>query len=739
MRGQMGAAGSILKTDVSKPTNEDGKPNINYWFAELEAGAEASRPSIKHTDDAFEEFLAGEKTSGRSGDGDKGDDARFSIYWASVRTIQPALYSRTPIPVVEKNFDDLSDGVGGLASMCLERLAKYLLRSTPFDRVFYKVRDSYIHGGKAAPRISYEADISEGLERKYYSEAEDGVFYDEEGSIPDNDAELDADEQGVYAEVPFEKLDDARIVLTPLHHRDYRHTPNARHEEEITWKAFKSLMTEQECAKRFKDSEMLEKIVYRPLKEDKDGKRDSKVVPTLYATIWEIWDINTKQTYWLDENYKEDFLEIKSDMYDLSGFFPAPPFMLGTVGADDMYPVPDFVHVKPFIKQLHGMAQRLKSLVSAARRRGLFDDNVPELAKLNKTDEAQYIGVQNLARLLTEKGGLDRLVWHFPTQEIVNAIREMAAVIDLYEQKFNQIYGIPDILRGVSDPNETAAAQQLKGKYLSLRFSSTQREFQRLVRDTIELMCDLALKQFPEEKLIKIMGVQQMDPQQQAMWPQVLALLQDDTERQLRINIETDSTITMNENAEIEQRNYLAKSLFDGLSAISKLGQNSPALMPTVAATILYVVRGVRDSAQIESSLEQALQLMLQQAQQPQQQGQDGKAQEAASKAQIEMAKIKANLQVEQQKRQLQQQELQIESQKLILELRKISAQEQNAATKTALQAQIAGIEQAMNARKLEIEAARVELDMEERFLTEARLQRQEQREANGLLNGAAQ
>ncbi len=158
-------------TKEEEAQTDTGKPDINYWISQLDAydNATAQKRWRKDTSRAWEEYL-NDKVSADD-DPLKPAAARHPIFWASIRTMKPAIYSRTPITISEKAFAELNDDVSRVASMGYERLAKYLIRRSPFDRTFYSVCDDYLMGGKCAPRVYWEADISEQKSKTYYKPA----------------------------------------------------------------------------------------------------------------------------------------------------------------------------------------------------------------------------------------------------------------------------------------------------------------------------------------------------------------------------------------------------------------------------------------------------------------------------------------------------------------------------------------------------------------------------------------
>jgi len=696
--------------------------SVAYWLTQLDAAKEAQKEHNDLADEAWKEYLGCDKKGSIL---ENKNAARYPIYYSSVRTIQPALYSRTPVPVIEKRFDDMSDEVARVAAIMQERLAKHLMRACPFDRTMYHTRDNYIHSGRATTRVFFDALVNENKSQKFYERREvegQAGFFDDEGNLPEEDKELYQDDDGrVYAEMVEESLDEVKAESMPVFHRDLLHTPNARTWEELEWIGFHSMMIKADVEDRFGE-EIAQAVSYGAHNDGDEDKEKKTKAGDKYLSVWEVWCKRTKTVYWVTECYKEDFLDTRDDPYELANFFPCAPFMLGIVGVDDLYAAPDYAQLRPLINQLHAAADRMRRLFKSIKKRGLADGSVPELAALMTESEGDFIMVNNFKELIGD-GGLDRLVEFFPTDELVSAIQTMAQITEMFEAKFNEVLGIPDILRGNSDPKETAAAQQLKGDYASLRFSSTQREFQRLVRDTIEMMCDLALHKFPTEKLQEIMGFQYMPQQDQAVFPYALELLQNDNERMLRIDIETDSTITTNQNAEIEQRNYLAKVLFQGLEGLGKMSQQNPQLTPIVAQLVMYVIRGVRGGKQIEGALEPLLAQMTQQAMQPPPQQPDPAMAKAQMDGQMQQQKMQMEMQLAQGKMQLQQAELQIKAQQLQVQVQKIMSDSQNDQQKIALQGQIAELDAFLESSKIEMEREWLSRDMEERLMTEERLQ----------------
>lgn len=726
------------------------RAEVAAWDAKIVDAMDKSKPWWKDSQQSVDEFL-GEASVYEGANKTSKKRSKYPIWWSSIKTVQPALYSRTPNTVANALISDAEDAVARLASTCLEHLAKSLMQSVPFDRVMYYARDMYLHSGRTAPRVCFKATfLKEIIQEK--------VYVNPDIQPLDGNTQYQQDEQGIYTIVEREEetLDTTSVNLEPMNFKDVLHNPSARHQEEVDWMAFKSLMDKEDATERFGEKAEFLKYNYSSTTDEQKEAGKNKVDEL--ACIWEIWDKRKKRVYWFSQEYKVDFLDVKDDPYGLVGFFPMPAFMLGTVGGDSLYPIPDYIQLEPLINQLNGMFSRYRSLIIALKRKGVFDSNVTELGALaDSTSEAEYIGIKNFADLIRDGDGLNRLVAHFPTNEFSTAIVELSNVIQDFEQKFYEQYGIPDILRGTSDPRETAAAQQQKGRFVSLRFSAIQREFQRIARDSIELMLDLALKLFPEQKLADMMGFAYFKEEEQQLLPQVLELLRNDSQRQMRIDIETDSTITMNEQAEAEQRNTLAQTLFDGLNSMKGLTQENPALLPVVGETILYVIKGLRNGKQVEGTLSGVIKKMLEPpppAEPPPPDPALQKVQLDAQKMQLDaQARVQemqqdgqikqADLQLRGQALQLEQMKLEREfalrEQELIIAAQKVANESNLESVKISMAQQQQGFQQEMDKLKQELDSFKVISTEKEKLQTERRLEREEQRQQLELLTNHIQ
>jgi hypothetical protein len=276
-----------------------------------------------------------------------------------------------------------------------------------------------------------------------------------------------------------------------------------------------------------------------------------------------------------------------------------------------------------------------------------------------------------------------------------------------------EITGLSDIVRGASVASETAAAQQIKAQFGSIRIQDRQAEVQRMARDAVRLMAELIGEKFEPETLGLMTGVdlpqaqQKMMAQQAAMmaqqagqpvppeieqvlsvpsWDEVLQVLRSDAMRGYRVDIETDSTVQ----ADVARLKTNAAEFVQGfggfIQAVGPAVQAGAMPMDVVADLLTAFARNFKLGRQAEDALERMGKIAAQPA--PQQD------QGAAAEAQAEQQRVAMEMQVKQAevqaKAQLDQEKLALEAQRMAMEAqikeREIAVREAEVALKAQVE-----------------------------------------------------
>jgi hypothetical protein len=122
-----------------------------------------------------------------------------------------------------------------------------------------------------------------------------------------------------------------------------------------------------------------------------------------------------------------------------------------------------------------------------------------------------------------------------PILEWVNALKELYQSRDQQKNAIYEIIGLSDIVRGSSNPYETATAQRIKGTMGTGRMQGIKQGVANFVRDLMRMKADIIAKNFDAETLTKMTG--------EEVTPAVMAVLRSDFTRICSIDIETDSTV----------------------------------------------------------------------------------------------------------------------------------------------------------------------------------------------------
>jgi organic radical activating enzyme len=258
-----------------------------------------------------------------------------------------------------------------------------------------------------------------------------------------------------------------------------------------------------------------------------------------------------------------------------------------------MVPIPEYTIYEGQAKELDGITKRIKALTKALRVRGLYDGSVEELSTLLTAADETMIPVQGF--VLAEKDGLSRAVQFMPLAEIAGVLVQLYQTREQTKNTIFEIIGISDILRGASKASETATAQNIKAQFGNLRLGSRQREVQRFARDLFRLKAEIMAEKFAPETLEKMTG--------KPISEEMLAIMQSDSTRGFRVDIETDSTIAIDEAAEQEAITELLTSVVTYMQGIAPLVQQGAFTKEAAVSLLLLAVRRFRGSREVEDTI----------------------------------------------------------------------------------------------------------------------------------------
>ena len=561
--------------------------------------------------------------------------SRFNILWANVQTLVPATFARLPQPDVSRRFSD-RDPVGRVAALILERALDFEIQHYPDYRSTMResVTDRFL-GGRGTAWARYEPHIKAGSKQ----------------AGPDGDQ---------VSEDTDEELDYECAPVDYVHWKDFGHTV-ARTWEEVTAVWRKVYMNRSACVSRF-GKQIGERIPLDATPEDL--KRSQSENPELSeqkkACVYEIWDKENEQALWVSKSMKE-ILDKKDDPLQLEGFFPCPRPLYATTTNESLIPVPDFTLYQDQANELDIAADRIDGLLKSLQVKGVYDASLgPEIARLfTDATNTDLRPVKNW-QAFAEKNGLKGAIDIVDLTPIAKALEEAYKAMEQIKNQVYEITGISDIIRGETSAAETATAQQIKGQYASLRLRAMQQEVAIYATELLRLKAQI-ISGFDAQTLLKISSAEQLAPEDKQYIMPALQLVADHPLRNFRIEIAADTLVQIDEREEKENRVEFLTAVGSYIKSAAEIGAVAPPLVPLLMELLKFGVRGFKVGKTVESTIDQALEQLKQQAQQPP--PPDPKVEAEKVKAEAEMQKAQMSVQVEQQKAQIDERRMQMEEQ----------------------------------------------------------------------------
>lgn len=618
---------------------------------------------------------------------------RFNIHWSNVQVMKPALYANPPkVNCGRRNKD--KNPVALMAAQILERATQFCIDDGgKFDDAVKSARDDYLLSGRGTLWIRYEPTYGdEKTEQTRVKLTPFKGYHDEGGKRYEAESVLE-DDLGPY--VPgetYKPVVNERVEVEFKHYRDFVHGP-ASTWSKVPWVAGASDMRQRAIADRFgkKIAAAIEQCREdEARKQGKDRVRDT-------SRVWEIWDKERGQVRWVCEHY-EGFLDEIDDPLGLADFFPCPRPLYGTLAPDSLIPTPDYEQYKDQIVELDRLTDRGLSLSKGIRVSGVYDGSHKDLQKLfNDTADDNYVAVSTWAAF-ADKGGLESAMDSLPIKERVDALRALYEVRQIAKDDLYEISGISDIMRGDTDPNETKGAQTLKANFGNKRLKERQQDTARFVRDAVAIIAEVVAEHFKPETLVRMSGAQQLGDEQTVM--AAIQLLQDQGARDFEIDIETDSTVAVDEEAEKQSTVEFVTAVTGYLEKSAMIAAQSPAMTPLLLEMLMFAVRRFRAGRDLEQAFEKTVEAVTQEQQQKAQNPPpdpemqkiqmeaQAKQQELAAKIEADKQKLQIDIQKGMAEVEIKKAELEIKRQELELKAHEMQMQMQMQSQQHAMQMQ---------------------------------------------------
>jgi hypothetical protein len=341
-----------------------------------------------------------------------------------------------------------------------------------------------------------------------------------------------------------------------------------RSSSDTDWIAFRHLFTKEQMDREFQGSPEYEKIVAAgkvadllkwtdesAAKSPVGGGSAMKTAQSLgdhvrKCMVWEIWHRVTNRIIWFVREASGVVLRADPDSMQLQGFYPIPQPMLAVTTSDSRIPRPYYDLYAKLAEDLNETSVRISRMTTQIKVRGAYNAANSEVADLLNAGDGKMIPVDGVDLM---SGGLQNHIWMVPVNDWMTALRELHLARDQIKNAIYEVMGISDIMRGATKASETATAQRIKGSMGVSRLEDQKAAAANFVRDLLRLKAEIIATNFDAETLAKMTG--------EDVTPEVMDILRSDFMRTCTIDIETDSTVVPDLQAEQEGMAMIMQSV----------------------------------------------------------------------------------------------------------------------------------------------------------------------------------
>ena len=429
------------------------------------------------------------------------------------------------------------------------------------------------------------------------------------------------DEMGNPA-VLFDKLLDT-LYIEHVYWEDYTHEATDSWES-CGWVAYRHLFTQQEFMGYFQNSRSVQMFEAQGklneifkwtdhsahFNKDQGERRVYKVTEELQdkimkALVWEFWDKSTREVVWICQDMQGHVIRIDPDPLELENFFPSPQPLLGVTTTDTMIPTPEYEIYQDLANEIDELSERIYHIAKRIKIRGAYNGSQENLADILRAED----GVMKAVEGVDMEFDISKHVYIIPNGDNVAALQALYQARQEAKAAMYEVTGISDIVRGQTRASETLGAQRLKSQFANLRIQDRKDAVENFCRDVIRIMSEIIAQHFDPQSLAYYLG-----------WmpsPEAIMILKQDGLRMTKLDVESDSTVVADEQAEIEAMSAMTQSLGLAMQQMIPLVQGGIMPLPVAIEFLKMLIKPFKNSREVMMLLDQLVAQLQAQPQPP--------------------------------------------------------------------------------------------------------------------------
>jgi hypothetical protein len=570
-------AGHQLPAEQAKKAGKDPVKLAEIWEKELQA-AKKELTKFHTTGRKLVQRYLDER------DGANSEDARFNLFWSNIEVLKASLYAKPPKVDVSNSYKDSNDDIARVGGTVMQRMLNNDVEED--DESTYP----------EVTRQSVGDFLIVGLGQVWYR-------YEVDTATNSTEAVIDPESGVVLAEpIEYEAITNEDAPADYVYWEDFWWSP-ARVWQDVRWVARRVFMNREELIARFGDK-IGKDVPVSKVKNRNDGIGPQND-PWEKAAVFEIWDKTTKCAYWHVMGYNI-ICDYKEDPLKLRGFFPCPQPLVANATTSKLMPRADYLLAQDQYAQIDELTTRLKYLIKACKVAGVYDKNSTAVGRVFiDALENQMIPVDNWAAF-AEKGGLKGAMDFVPVEVVAGVIEKLTVQRDVLKGNLYEVLGIGDIMRGMTNPDETLGAQQLKAQFGGNRLQFKQQQIGCWVASGQRIRSQIFCKHFQPQTLLERSNIM-LSADAQFGQQAVQFLKSPDNSKQYRITVESETMAMVDWAQERDSRTQFMQAVGGFLSDTGSMMQAMPQAVPVMLEMMKWGLGGFRVSKEIETVLDQAI------------------------------------------------------------------------------------------------------------------------------------